>query len=50
MLPSDKNYPHQERGRYTTPNLMGQGLDRSTTELTEDQIGEMRRFAPKFRC
>jgi Zn-dependent peptidase ImmA (M78 family) len=49
VLPSDKNYPHQQNGQYTPPNLMATNPDATSRELTPDQIEVLRKNAGKFK-
>ncbi|MDQ6886934.1 MAG: hypothetical protein M3068_06525 [Gemmatimonadota bacterium] len=49
VLDSDKNYANQQNGQYKAPNLMGNPEDKDSTELTEDQIKELRKGAQRFK-
>ena len=50
VLPSDKEYKHQQKGEYTQPNLMAPDSDakNESNELTPDQIEKLKEDAGKL--
>lgn len=50
VLPSDKDYKHQEKGEYKVPNLMAPDSNSKdeSNELTEDQIEVLKKSAAKM--